>query len=230
MLARFAGDIHLEKNARPHSVLLRDPFQILSESKRVDPVKQLEQRQGVTDFVLLEVTDEMPAQPRREKRNLGARFLHPIFAEKRLPGVDRRLDFLRRLRLRDRDQLDLVRQTTALSRRLRNLLPDTFEIDRDLLHRRNYSSTRWRGKRRESLRPTGTDGKSSVLALLDCDFLAAEYKIARWQLHGFVARISPFAVSSNSVWRRHSRSSAQALRRERTRSLAPRSRPGPVMT
>ncbi len=54
-----------EQHAWLHAFLVRDPMHILRERERVDPVKQLEERQGMPDLVLLQMPDEMPAQTGR---------------------------------------------------------------------------------------------------------------------------------------------------------------------
>ena len=104
-----ARHVDLQEDARIHSVLVRDPMQIFGERERIDAVKQLKKRKRMADLVLLEVSDEMPAQARRQEGNFGARLLHPAFAEEHLAGCGCGLHFLGRVGFRDRDQFDVVR-------------------------------------------------------------------------------------------------------------------------
>ena len=90
------------------SLFFRDPVHFLRQRKRIDAVNHFEQRQGVPDLVFLEMSDEMPAQIRRQLRNFGAGFLNAAFAEQSLPGFNRLAHFLGWMRLRDRDQLNVI--------------------------------------------------------------------------------------------------------------------------
>src|ERR1700731_2441583 len=77
--APLACDIDLEQNPWMHPLLFRDSVHLAGEIDIVDAVKEFEQWKGVTDFVLLQMSDEMPAQTGRQLRNLSARFLHFAF-------------------------------------------------------------------------------------------------------------------------------------------------------
>ena len=44
------------------SIFFGDPIYVLSERERIDAMNQFEQWQRMTDFIFLEVSDEMPSQ------------------------------------------------------------------------------------------------------------------------------------------------------------------------
>ena len=75
------------------SIFLRDAIDLAREIERIDAVEKFEERQRVTNFVFLEMPHEMPAQVRRQLRNLGARFLHAAFTENLLPAFMSRAHF-----------------------------------------------------------------------------------------------------------------------------------------
>jgi len=43
MFARFAGQIHFQQNARMRALFSRDSFHVVTESQRINPMKQLEE-------------------------------------------------------------------------------------------------------------------------------------------------------------------------------------------
>src|SRR6185503_4409274 len=63
-----------------------------------------------------EMSDEMPAHRRRGRIHLGKRFLHPILPDVAKPGVVRRLNGIRAVRLGDRHDRDGLSVTAAAPR------------------------------------------------------------------------------------------------------------------
>src|SRR5439155_12409476 len=133
-------------------------------------------RKGVPNLVLRQASDEMPAQPRGEERDLGPRFLHAAVAEKCLARPERGLHFLGSMRLRDRDQLDVVRGAPALLRSRCDLLVHELKIGGDFFHRRIIHRTI----------PTA----SALEAISPNDFAGS------WQVH-----YPPRQISYRSRWR-----------------------------
>src|SRR6267143_1791815 len=86
------------------------------------------------DFVLLKMSNEMPAQIRRQFRDFRSRFLNTTLAEQSLPSLDRLAYFLSRMRLCDGDKLNAPRSASNLRCRPRDLLAHPLEILRDRIH------------------------------------------------------------------------------------------------
>ena len=91
-----------------HSFLFCHSIQVARKLERVDPVEKLKERQCVSNLVLLQMANEMPAQTRRQFRNFCPRFLHATFSEQCLAHIMSSADFLRVVRLGDRDELDII--------------------------------------------------------------------------------------------------------------------------
>src|SRR5438309_5201411 len=106
------------------SFFFRDPVHVLCERKRINTVNQFEQRQRMPDLIFLEMTDEMPAQVRRQLWNLYSRFLHATFAEQGLPGFIRLPHLLGWMRLRNRNKFDVINRTPSFGRSSRNPFPN----------------------------------------------------------------------------------------------------------
>src|SRR5437016_1308303 len=92
------------------------------------------------DFVLLKMSNEMPAQIRRQLRDFRSRFLNTTLAEQSLPSLDRLAHFVGWMCLRDRDELNFARSASNLRRRSRDLLAHARKIFRDRSHRKNCRS------------------------------------------------------------------------------------------
>jgi hypothetical protein len=127
-LAPLACQIDLEENARMRSFFFRDPIYLPRKIDIVDAVEELEERERVPDLVLLEMTDEVPAQVYRQFRNLDARFLHPAFAKQRLASVISGAHLFGVVRFRDRHELDLIQGTSAFLGRFRDLRLNALQI------------------------------------------------------------------------------------------------------
>ena len=97
-------------------------------------MNHFEQRQHVPNFVLLKMANEMPAQVRRQQRNLCPRFLHAAFTEQRLSRSNCFADFLGVVRLRNRNKLDLINCATSFRRRLSDLFGNTGEVFSNRTH------------------------------------------------------------------------------------------------
>src|SRR6476469_7457775 len=97
-------------------------------------MKELKQRQGVTNFVSLEPPDQMPAGRRRQQRNLGARFLDPALAKKLLAGVESGSHLFGFVRFGYRHQLDVIGRPAARSQRVSDLRANALQILRNWLH------------------------------------------------------------------------------------------------
>ena len=97
-------------------------------------MNQLKQRQRMSNFVFLKMSDKMPPDRRGKLRNFHARFLHPAFAEQSLPRLNRFPHFLGRMRLRNCDKLDPSHVATRIRRHPCNLLAHTRQIFRNLSH------------------------------------------------------------------------------------------------
>src|SRR5205823_5767417 len=80
------------------------------------------------------MTDEMPAQGRREKRNFRTCFLDTAFAEQNLPGFINRMHLLGVVGLGNRDELDFIRRASGFPRRIGDLHEDAFEICGKIVH------------------------------------------------------------------------------------------------
>ena len=63
-----------------------------------------------------------------------ARFLNATFTEQNLSGFNRLSHFVGGMRLRDRDQLNVISGSARFRRRARDLLAHTTEIFRDRTH------------------------------------------------------------------------------------------------
>src|SRR5436305_13851842 len=88
----------------------------------------------MTNFVLLQMSDEMPAQVRWKFRNFYSGFLHSTFAKQFLIGVDCLSHFRRFMRLRNRDEFNIVNRSPRFRRGLRNLLAHSLQIFSDRRH------------------------------------------------------------------------------------------------
>jgi hypothetical protein len=64
---------------------------------------------GIADFVALQMTDHLPAQMARAKRDFGFRFLNFIFAEERQTKLSGFIHDFRRLAFGDGEQRDRIR-------------------------------------------------------------------------------------------------------------------------
>ena len=89
------------------------------------------------DFVFLEVSHKMPAQVRRQFRNLRTRFLNTTFAKQSLSSLNRLAHFLSRMRLGDRNEFDLINCAPRLRGSLRDLFPHARNIFSDI-HRLGF--------------------------------------------------------------------------------------------
>jgi len=110
------------------SFLLCDSVYLLRERERINAMDHFEQRQRLPDFVFLKMPHEMPPQIRRQLRNFGSCFLDAAFTEQSLPSLNRLAHFLRWMRFRDREKLDLFGGATSFRCRLRDLLPNALEV------------------------------------------------------------------------------------------------------
>src|SRR5215469_3499812 len=86
------------------------------------------------------MTDKMPADVRWQLRNFCARFLNAAFTEQSLPGFNRLSHFVGGMRLRDRDQLNVISRSARFRRRARDLIAHTTEILSDRTHYRRVVS------------------------------------------------------------------------------------------
>jgi hypothetical protein len=77
----------------------------LGEGQAVDAVEKIKQRQGVTDFVLLQVADEVPLQIRGASGDFFAGLLHAAFPEKTLSGGGGRTNSVGGVGFRDGHEL-----------------------------------------------------------------------------------------------------------------------------
>ena len=91
-----------------HPLLFCDAVYVLRETERIDAVNHFKQWQCMPDFVLLKMSYEMPAQIRGQLGNFRSRFLNAAFTEESLPGFNCLAHFLSRMRLGDRDQLNVI--------------------------------------------------------------------------------------------------------------------------
>src|SRR6266576_4909209 len=82
----------------------------------------------MADLVLLEMTDEMPPQIRRQLGNFGPRFLNPAFAKKFLTCSDRLAHPACFMRFRHSYQLDVIQRPTCSLSSCRHLVANAFEI------------------------------------------------------------------------------------------------------
>src|SRR6266576_3583504 len=121
-----------------HSVFTRDPVHLLRERERIDAVKKLEERQRVPDFVLLQMTNEMPSQAGREQRNFRARLLHPTFAKQSLTGLVRLVYFLGVVSFGNRHELDIVRRAAFFFSCIGNLRSHMLQVLRNFLHAERF--------------------------------------------------------------------------------------------
>jgi hypothetical protein len=110
------------------SFFFRDPIHLPRKIGIVDAVEELEERERVPDLVLLEMTDEVPAQVYRQFRNFDARFLHSAFAEQRLASVISGAHLFGVVRFRDRYKFDLIQWTSAFLGRFRDLRLNALQI------------------------------------------------------------------------------------------------------
>ena len=117
-----------------HSFIGCDPVHLLRQCKRINTVKKFEQRKRVTNFVLLQMTNEMPPQVRWKFRNLSARLLHAAFAEQRVPRFNGFAHFLRRVRLGNRDEFDFIDSAASFRCSVRDLFAHAFEVFRNRAH------------------------------------------------------------------------------------------------
>jgi hypothetical protein len=72
--------------------------------------------------------DKMPADIRRQLWNLRTGFLHATFTKQNLPGFHRVAHFLCRMRLADRDQVNVISRSPRFRRRTCDLLANAVEI------------------------------------------------------------------------------------------------------
>src|SRR6266516_4475956 len=86
------------------------------------------------DLVFLEMTNEVPAQVRRQQRNFCTCLLHPTFTEQSLSGFNRFTDSFGVVSFGNRHQLDVFHGPTSFHSRLRDLLAHVLEILRDRIH------------------------------------------------------------------------------------------------
>src|SRR6266702_493468 len=61
-LTPLACDVDLKQHSRMQSFLFRDSVDVLRKLDRIDAVNHFEQRQRMTNFVFLKMTNEVPAQ------------------------------------------------------------------------------------------------------------------------------------------------------------------------
>jgi hypothetical protein len=67
-----------------------EAIDLVRQLERIDPMEEFEaERKRMTDFVLLQVPDEMPAGAPWQKRDFCACLLDAAFAEKKLTRSDR---------------------------------------------------------------------------------------------------------------------------------------------
>ena len=84
--------------------------------------------QGLADFVLLEMADEMPCDVRRELRGLFGELLHAVFSEAELPRVIGFFDDFRGEGLGDGEQACAVRRAAGLRQGVGDAFVDGFQI------------------------------------------------------------------------------------------------------
>src|SRR6266550_510221 len=121
-----------------HSVFIRDPVHLLRERERIDAVKKLEERQRMPDFVFLQMANKVPAQARREQRDLGARLLHAAFAKQSLTSFIYRPHFLRVVRFGNRHELDIVRRAAFFFSCIGNLRSHMLQVLPNFLHAERF--------------------------------------------------------------------------------------------
>ncbi len=138
---------------------LGDSIYVLGQGQRIYAMEKLEQRKGVPDLVLLQVSDEMPTQAGRKFGDLGACFLDLTFAEENLPGRRRRPHTLGWMRFGHGDQSDFLHRASALLRGLGNPVTHALEIFFDVVHGSLLHEKRSRGS---SLQRSVHEGGASV--------------------------------------------------------------------
>lgn len=66
----------------------RDAIDVFGQREGVDTMKKLKEREGVSNLVLLQVSDKVPSQSRGQLGDLGSRFLDAAFTEKILARLE----------------------------------------------------------------------------------------------------------------------------------------------
>ncbi|MNX73511.1 hypothetical protein D3C86_1049120 [compost metagenome] len=104
----------------------------------VDALDDIKQRHGIRRLVGLQRADQTQlygVSLRFQRRPLALRFLHTVFAEYALAGIDDRLDHLRIKGLRDRDEGNIRRLAAGFFRDITNALPDILKTCFDFHHK-----------------------------------------------------------------------------------------------
>ena len=104
--ARFPGHVDLQQHLGALAILGRHPLNLSRQVERVEAVKQLEEREGRANLILLQVPNEVPMQPGGQQRNFRARLLNPALAKDGLTRIGGLAHGLGRMRLGDGDQFD----------------------------------------------------------------------------------------------------------------------------
>ena len=75
-------------------------------------MKHFEQREGLSDFIFLQMPNKMPAKIRWQFGNFCARLLNAAFTEQNLPRFNCLTDALSRMRFRNGDQFNVLRASS----------------------------------------------------------------------------------------------------------------------
>ena len=119
-LLRLVADIDLHIKVGQPTVPLRRLRDRLGQPHPVEAFDRVRDPHRFRHLVGLQCSDQMQPQCRMrgdQGRKLRRRFLHPVLAEHRLPGRQRRRDRGRRVGFRDRDQRDIMRVAPGRLRR-----------------------------------------------------------------------------------------------------------------
>src|SRR5204862_6198892 len=126
-LLALTRDVHLHERLDGAPAAARALVELAGEVEAVERVDHVEEVDGLLGLVRLELADEVPRHRPPELRDLGARLLHAVLAERPHPPRDRLGDPPRLDRLRDGNQPHVVRTPARALRRARAALEDTPE-------------------------------------------------------------------------------------------------------
>src|SRR5262249_22925056 len=133
-LARLAADVHLHERGHGTSERSRPLVELTCQLETIERVDEIEQLDGVPDFVGLQVTNEMPRDGSPERRYLVLGFLDAVLAEGGYAGGDGLADTVDIDRLRHADQEDVGSAPARPLRGARDPLAHALQIRADLGH------------------------------------------------------------------------------------------------
>src|SRR5690606_33841590 len=112
------------------------------QTRPVERMDRIEQRHRLVRLVRLKLPDEMQRNARMPLAQHGPfalRFLHPVLAERALPGLDQRRDGLRSMGLADGDQRHLAPLAPGDAAGVGDTVLDSGEAGSCAFHRARYS-------------------------------------------------------------------------------------------